>query len=316
MEETMTMPAALDRLVLAAVTAGTVLLLAAPAASAQDVSGAIRYAAGIAKDLEYPSKPSGFGLFSGPEMALYRPEGPGPFPAVVLLHQCGGLRSENGKWQNMSVFGWAKEAVARGYVALVVDSLDSRGVDSVCMQSKGGVNYPRGVRDVLQAAAHLRKLPYVDKSRVALVGYSWGATVSTLASARAWAAALGDGQRFEAVVVFYPECGMARPAAGAPYEVLRADIDRPLLVLLGGKDVETPPDECKKRLAPLKAAGAPVEWHEYAGATHCWDCQNLDGFRKTDFRGTSVEYRFDEAATKDAGERMFSFFEKAFAGRK
>jgi dienelactone hydrolase len=31
--------------------------------------------------------------------SLYRPDGPGPFPAVVLLHTCAGLRPH--------VLGWA-----------------------------------------------------------------------------------------------------------------------------------------------------------------------------------------------------------------
>ena len=44
-----------------------------------------------AKDLEFPAKPSRLSFFSTPEMALYKPDGPGPFPALVLHHQCGGL---------------------------------------------------------------------------------------------------------------------------------------------------------------------------------------------------------------------------------
>ena len=45
--------------------------------------------------------------------------------------------------------------------------------------------------------------------------------------------------------------------------------------------------------------------------TNCWDCQNLNRFRKTDFRVTSVEYRYDGDVSKDSADRMFGFFEKA-----
>jgi hypothetical protein len=136
-------------------------------------------------------EPSYLGIFSGPKMALYKPEGAGPFPALVLLHQCGGLRSATGSWQNMAVLDWAKEAVSRGYVTLVLDSLAPRSVDTVCMGAKNGVNFPRGVRDAYQGGEHLRKMPFVDSQRVVFAGFSWGAMVGLLSSSVAWGAASG-----------------------------------------------------------------------------------------------------------------------------
>src|SRR3977135_4109829 len=47
-------------------------------------------AASQAKDLDFPAEPSGISS-STPRMALYKPEGAGPFPALVLQHQCSGL---------------------------------------------------------------------------------------------------------------------------------------------------------------------------------------------------------------------------------
>ena len=68
---------------------------------AQAPRDALLGAAGLAPDLELPAEVSHLGTFSAPKMALYKPEGPGPFPAMVILHQCGGLRSSSGTWQNM-----------------------------------------------------------------------------------------------------------------------------------------------------------------------------------------------------------------------
>lgn len=292
---------------------GLILLCQMTPASAQD---SIMRSATIAKDLEFPTQVSTFSFFSSPGLALYKPEGPGPFPALVLMHQCGGLVGGNGKWQNLSMLGWAKEAVARGYVALLVDSLGPRAVDTVCYGPKGGVNFARGVRDALQAAEHLRKQDFVDKNRVALAGYSWGAMVAVLASSKEWGTALNNGQRFDAAVSFYPGCFTIRPPTSAPYEILRNDIDRPLLVMMGDKDNETPPSECLPRLEQAKAAGAPVEWHLYQDATHCWDCENLDTFRKVDVRGNSIVYYYNKDVTKDSANRMFSFIERSFAARR
>ena len=40
---------------------------------------------------------------------LYAPEGPGPFPAVVLSHTCGPLRQH--------ILEWAQRFLAAGYAA-------------------------------------------------------------------------------------------------------------------------------------------------------------------------------------------------------
>ena len=228
-----------------------------------------------AKDIEFPTEPSSFSMFGVPRLALYKPDGAGPFPAIVLHHQCGGLSSPNGRWQNISMLGWAKEAVARGYVVILLDSLGPRGVGTVCMGPAGGVNFARGLMDAQQAAAHLRRLDFVDKNRVAFAGFSWGAGVGLLASSKRAMEALNQTERFNAIVSFYPPCYAVPANRTPPYELVLTGIDRPLLVLMGERDNETPPEECVSRLAPLKAAGAPIEWHVYPETTHCWDCENL-----------------------------------------
>ena len=270
-------------------------------------------AASQAKDLEFPVEPSGISFFSTPRMALHKPDGPGPFPALVLLHQCSGLGE--GKSQNASMLEWAKQAVARGYVALVIDSLGPRGVKTVCGGPQGGVNFVRGARDALQAAEHLRKFEFVDKKRIGLAGYSWGAMAGVLASSKRYGAALAPGERFAAVVSFYTGCFTVRPPSGTSFEIVNSDIDRPLLVLMGDKDTETPPAECVARLEPAKSAAAQVEWHVYPDATHCWDCRHLDGFSKKDFRGTPVTYRYDKDVTQDSARRMFEFLDKNMAAK-
>ena len=283
-------------------------------AAAQSIGPGLMAATQFAKDLSFPEKTSTFSIFSTPEMALYKPDGAGPFPALVLQHQCGGLGS--GTRNNQSMLQWAKTAVARGYVALVIDSLGPRGVGSVCQGAQGGVNFPRGTRDTLQAAEHLRKFEFVDKERIALAGYSWGGMNTVLASRNSWGSALASTGRFAAGVSFYPGCFTIRPASGNPYEIVSLDIDRPLLVLMGDQDTETPPAECTGRLAAAKEAGAPVEWHVYPGATHCWDCKHLHNFNKVDFRGTQVTYKYDASITKDSEQRMFDFLDKSMAVKR
>ena len=121
------------------------------------------------------------------------------------------------------------------------------------------------------------------------------AMVAVLESSAGWGDALKADERFAAAAAFYPGCFTIRPPGAASYDIMRTDIDRPLMVLMGGEDTETPPKDCQDKLGPLQAAGAPVEMHLYPAATHCWDCVSLDGFTKTDGRGNRVLYRYDAA---------------------
>ncbi|WP_424630452.1 dienelactone hydrolase family protein [Bradyrhizobium sp. SYSU BS000235] len=270
-------------------------------------TAAIMRGATVAPDLTFPDKAQTGAAGLERRMTLMKPEGDGPFPAIVMVHQCAGL--------NGAVMANAREAVAQNYVVLMIDSLTPRGVTTVCYGPKNGVNFFRGVRDALQAAEHLRNQPYVDKARIALVGFSWGAMVGLMTASQHYAsAALVNATPFAAVVSFYPGCFKITPPNGRPpFETLNPDIKRPLLVLMGEDDTETPSGECVSKLEAAKRAGATVEWHVYPKTTHCWDCRGLDGRSKTDVRGHHVEYRFSPEATKDGRQRMFEFLKRTMA---
>src|SRR5262245_20073369 len=53
-----------------------------------------------------------------------RPSGPGPFPAVVIMHGCGGLSPQLERW--------ARWFADRGYIGMVVDSFGPRQVKGDC----------------------------------------------------------------------------------------------------------------------------------------------------------------------------------------
>jgi dienelactone hydrolase len=264
---------------------------------------AIYRGATLADDLTFPDAAETASGVTSPRMALLKPPGEGPFPAVVMVHQCAGL--------NPAVLARARKAVSMNYVVLLIDSLGPRGVTTVCYGPKEGVNLFRGARDALQASEHLRRQPFVDKDRIALVGFSWGAMVGLLASSPHYVKALKAGPGFAAVASFYPGCFLISPPNRPPFEIVNADISHPLLVLMGEADTETPAAECVEKLEAIKKAGAPVEWNVYPATTHCWDCQQLDGVRKIDVRGHQVEYHFQQSVTDDSEQRLFQFLSKA-----
>jgi dienelactone hydrolase len=278
---------------------GIAVLAFAGLASAQSFEQQLKAGAKLSSDLTFPAEAKALSIFSALEMAIYKPEGVGPFPAVVLHHSCGGLRPE--------IREWTKASIDAGYVVFVLDSLGPRGLKTNCYPPS--TVYPsRGVKDAFQALDHLKSFTFVDSNRVGFIGYSWGATVGLLLSTTEAARALSDGKRFGAVVSLYPMCNFPGTSKFPnPVEYLRSDTDKPLLVLMGEQDVETPPSECLPRLDALKKKGAPVEWNLYPGATHCWDCASIAGYSKIDFQGIRVVYQYSKEITDDSVKRTFDF---------
>ncbi len=63
---------------------------------------------------------------------LYKPDGPGPFPAVIGLHGCNGLVDQDGKV--IPLYGaWGERLSKAGYLVLLPDSFGSRGHGDLCV---------------------------------------------------------------------------------------------------------------------------------------------------------------------------------------
>ena len=189
-------------------------------------------------------------------ISLTKPDGTGPFPAVVILHDCSGL----GPRSSGAPKRWADVLVKQGYVVAIPDSFSTRGHErGVCIAStedRAQVAPGRRVRDAFEALAYLRAQPFVDGAHVGVMGGSHGGTTAVLAAA----ATRPDG--FAAAVALYPGC-----TAGTPYHA-----SAPLLILAGELDDWTPAAPCE-RLARA-ATGAAVRIKVYPGAHHSFDNAN------------------------------------------
>ena len=80
-----------------------------------------RLAAGNPEAVEIPQKEGG-----QLKAMLFRPEGQGPFPAVVALHNCTGLSNSAGAF-GARYRDWGERLAKNGYVVLMPDSNGSRG---------------------------------------------------------------------------------------------------------------------------------------------------------------------------------------------
>lgn len=199
--------------------------------------------------------------------ALSRPAGSGPFPAVVLLPTGGGIRPQAGEW-----------AQAEGYVVLLVDSFAD--LESV-------------VRDAFGALSYLRGLPFVDRDRIAAMGFSLGGAAAMRASERA----SPDGG-FRAAIALYP-------GAPPPSRVwFRSKI--PVLLLLG--ELDLPAGPTFRRIATgLQQENLPVTLVVYPGVHHGFDQAE---FVREAMHPGGYTMQYDAGATKDAGGRIRAFLKE------
>ena len=264
---------------------------------------------GSAPDLIFPGEATPIADAIYPKMLLLKPDGDGPFSAVMLGHQCGGLvfSKTNPLAANWSMLQWAKRFHEAGYVTLLIDFMGSRGAQQVCQGPQAGVTLGRTVKDFYQSADYLRKLPFVKSDQVAMVGFSQGALIALFNNSKSFREEFRQSRGFDAYVSFYPPCRiMSLPPNRLSIDVVQKDIEKPHLFLLGGADNETPASDCEALLAPIKDSGKPVELHTYPDQTHCWDCKSLDGFSKPGRLGI-VKYTYSETATLDSFNRTKTF---------
>jgi dienelactone hydrolase len=220
---------------------------------------------------------------------LAKPDGAGPFPAVVGLHGCAGMDETTGQ-------RLADELVAWGYVILLVDSYATRGIEHACTHDA----FPtflirRG--DAYGALDFLAHQPFVDRRRVAAVGFSAGAGVAlfvTEPDSSKHFVLPGSDVRFRAAAAFYPPC----KRAGARPEI-------PTLILIGAADDWTPAADCSEKVAGWGNDGPPIELIIYPGAHHgFYYVHRQPG---TNSFGHWVEYNGD--AADDATRRLHRFLE-------
>jgi dienelactone hydrolase len=154
--------------------------------------------------------------------------------------------------------------------------------------SRAEVNPVRRVRDAYAALSYVRTLPYVDGSRVGLMGGSHGGS-TTLASMVAPESerdvfARDKAAGFAAAVALYPGCAerfgdwrVARQSGArgpiTDYIGVYKPI-APLLILIGENDDWTPAEFCRKLTEIAQKGGYPVAIKVYPGVHHSFDSNN------------------------------------------
>ena len=215
---------------------------------------------------------------------LTKPEGDGPFPAVVLLHGCTGINDTNIRDK-----AWVDRLVKLGYAAFQLDSFRPRGVSNICTDWNLIVGM-LGTRaqDAYEAKSYLSSISYIDRNRIAVMGWSHGGTtiLDIISSS------VANDSPFKAAVAFYPYC----------YRSL-SNLKSPVLILIGEKDDWCPADYCTNFM-PSGNTEHEAVLKIYPGAYHDFDYEGLDEV----YEGHTL--RYDPPAAQDSIVQVKNFFEK------
>jgi dienelactone hydrolase len=218
-----------------------------------------------------------------------KPDGAGPFPAVIVLHDCGGISRKDQEW--------AKRLVSWGYVAILPDSFGSRGHGNLCTDVEK-VGAQQRVQDTIGTAEYLATLPYVQKGKIAVLGFSHGGWVILKGAQES---SYWSSYGILGAIAYYPYCT-------APQD---RNVAIPLRILIGEKDDWTTADRCRSVLAAAKNP-ALIEMTVYPDAYHSFDCNcgtrwvNGTGGGKT----TSRRIEGNSAVTRDAEAQTKAFLER------
>jgi carboxymethylenebutenolidase len=192
---------------------------------------------------------------------LYVPQGKGPFPALVAIHEWYGLND------------WVKEQASKladqGYVVLAID-LYRGNVATTPEQAHElmrGVPDDRATRDLLAASTYLRSLNQVDPARVGSIGWCMGGGYSL-------DLAIHD-PKLAATVINYGHL--------ATEDATLKQINAPILGIFGGQDKGIPPDAVHKFEQQMKALNKSVEVVIFPDAGHAFENpNNKTGYRPED----------------------------------
>src|SRR5271165_6452552 len=192
---------------------------------------------------------------------LYTPQGKGPYPALVVIHEWYGLND------------WVKEEASKladqGYAALAIDLYRGKVATTPdeAHEIMRGVPQDRATRDLLAATSYLRSQKNVDPKRVGSIGWCMGGGYSL-------DLALND-PKLKTAVINYGHL--------ATDDSTLKKINASILGIFGGQDRGIPVADVNKFESQLKALGKTVEIHIFPEAGHAFENpNNKQGYRADD----------------------------------
>ena len=197
---------------------------------------------------------------------LYTPDGKGPQPGIIVIHEWWGLND------------WVKEQASKladqGYVALAIDLYRGKVATTAneAHEFMGGVPQERAARDLQAAFDYLQSQPNVKKDRIGAIGWCMGGGYSLQLAL--------NQPKLAADVVNY---GVADYASLAKNTSAIGKLNAPILGIYGEQDRGIPAEEVKAFAGQVDKAGKKMDVTIYPDAGHAFENpNNREGYRAQD----------------------------------
>jgi dienelactone hydrolase len=161
---------------------------------------------------------------------------------------------------------WVNDLREVGIATYVVDSFRGRNISNICTGGET-INVASPIIDLYRAAEVLDGHPYVDSSRLAVMGFSFGGRAAIWSGFTRFQDAY-DGRVFAGHIAFYPSTCYIELAD----EEMSGG---PLRLFHGTEDNWTPIDQCQEMINRLASAGADAVLTGYPDAGHSFDNPGL-----------------------------------------
>ena len=180
---------------------------------------------------------------------LFKPEGKGPFPAMIISHGLGGSPENFGRPKAAVMVKWGYVCIAPTYTFTDKDS-----------EKRNWGASPENLRRAAKCVDILASLPEVDAKRLCAYGNSMGALVTIGLAAQ-------EPERLAAAAITAGGI-VDRPARAAPSKEVAQKIRTPFLILQGDKDTTCPPEQSALLEEVLKANKVECERVLFPGVGH------------------------------------------------
>ncbi len=190
---------------------------------------------------------------------LAKPEGPGPFPAVIVIQEWWGLEEH--------IKDIARRFASEGFVALAPDLYHGQVATEPDEARKlvMAMQLDVAMRDIQGAINHLKGLPEVSQPKVGVVGFCMGGSLTLRAA------------------VTSDDVGAAAPFYAGQVDAIFPEIDKitaPVFAAFGAEDGSIPLDKVERLRELLKEKGKQAEVKVYDGAPHSFFNDTRDSYRK------------------------------------
>jgi dienelactone hydrolase len=182
------------------------------------------------------------------------------FPAVIIAPGLSGPATP--------LQEWAQIINNIGIATFMLDSFAGRGFLSSPLD-RVSLYRLNGVVDAYRALALLADHPRIDRSRVAVMGFSWGGPAGLYSSLERFTNMYAPSTaQFAAHIVVYPGCDTT-------FHDDTKTTGKPIRLFHGAADDWTPVAPCRDYVKRLKSAGADVALTELPDALHAYDWSSL-----------------------------------------